>query len=122
MSPEIAPIIDPAVREWRPDRERIDVGTRFTIRGRVGVVPIRGTSEVIRWEPHEVGIFQSVAGSGPLRVTATHAFEPAGESNTTYTWRMDFDGPAFLAAGAAWLFGRAIERQQRTLAAYLERP
>jgi hypothetical protein len=119
MSPEIAPIIDPAVREWRPDREPIDVGTRFTIRGRVGLLPIRGTSECIRWEPCEIAVFHSVQGSGPLQITATHSFQP-GADGTRYTWRMDFDGPAPLAAGSAWLFTRAIARQQRTLAAYLD--
>ena len=120
MSPEIAPVIDPSVRAWRPDREPIGLGTRFTIRGRVGVVPIRGTSEVVRWEPHEVAVFESRGGGGPLRVTATHALEPAGDE-TRYTWRMVFEGPGPAPAVSAWLFGRAIERQQRTLASYLRR-
>ena len=118
MSPDVAPIIDPSVREWRPDREPIGVGTRFTIRGRLGLLPIRGTSEVVRWEPHELAIFQSVQGSGPLQITATHALEPLDEG-TRYTWRMEFEGPAPLGAMSAWLFRRAIERQQRTLATYL---
>jgi len=120
MSPELAPIIDPAVREWRPDREPIEVGTRFTIRGRVGLMPIRGTSEAVRWEPPELAILQSVQGPGPMQILATHSFE-ATDEGTRYTWRMDFDGPAPMAAFGAWLFGRAIERQQQTLAAYLRR-
>jgi len=120
MSPEIAPIIDPAVREWRPDREPIDVGTRFRIRGRIGILPVRGTSEVVRWEPHEIAIFQSVQGAGPMAITATHAFDLTDEG-TRYTWRMDFDGPTPMAAFSAWLFDRAIQRQQRTLASYLGR-
>lgn len=33
---------------------------------------------------------------------------------------MDFSGPRPLVTLAAELFGRAIERQQRTLSAYLE--
>jgi len=118
MSPEIAPVIDPAVREWRPDREPVGVGTRFTIRGRLGVLPIRGISEVVRWEPHEIAIFRSVKGSGPMDMTATHAFEPAGD-DTRYTWRIDFDGPAPLVAIAARLFRPALERQQRALDDYL---
>ena len=44
MSPDTAPLIDPGVREWRPDTEPIGVGTRFSIRGRLGALPIRGTS------------------------------------------------------------------------------
>ena len=44
-SPEIAPLIDPAVRMWKPDSDPIGVGTRFTIRGQLGIIPIRGVSE-----------------------------------------------------------------------------
>ena len=120
MSPEIAPIIDPAVRVWRPDREPVGVGTHFTIRGRLGVLPIRATSEVLRWEPHEIAIFRSVKGAGPMDMTATHAFE-ATDDGTRYTWRIDFDGPAPLVGIAARLFRPALERQQRTLDAYLRR-
>ena len=120
MSPDVAPVIDPAVREWRPDRKPIDVGTRFTIRGRVGPLPIRGASEVVQWEPPQRAMFRSVQGSGPMDVTATHTFEPS-DDGTLYTWRIEFDGFAPVAACAAWLFGRAIERQHRTLASYLER-
>src|SRR6188474_1831951 len=90
MSPEVAPIIDPAVREWRPDRQPIGVGTRFSIRARLGVLPIRGTSEVVRWEPPELAIFRSVKGAGPMDMTATHAFEPT-DDGTRYTWRIDFE-------------------------------
>ena len=118
MSPEIAPLIDPAVREWRPDRTPVDVGTRFTIRARLGILPIRGTSEVTRWEPPRTAHFASVSGSGPMRMIATHTFAPAG-ADTTYTWRIEFRGPWVAVALGARLFGRAIEVQQRTLAAYL---
>jgi hypothetical protein len=119
MSPDVAPMIDPAVREWSPDRLPIDVGTRFTIRGRIGILPIRGVSEAVRWEPPHLVVFVSVKGSRPLRVTATHAFETSGEG-TRYTWCMDFTGPLPLVTFAARPVGHAIERQQRTLSAYLE--
>lgn len=120
MSPEIAPIIDPGVSEWRPDHEPIDVGTRFAIRARIGVVPIRGVSETVRWEPPHVAEFVSVKGAGPMRVRAVHTFEPDGDG-TRYTWCIEFTGPWPLAALGARLFGGAIEAQQRTLAAYLRR-
>ncbi len=120
MSPEIAPIIDPSVREWRPDRTPVGVGTRFTIGGRLGVVPIRGQSEVTCWDPPRQAVFESVTGSGPLLVTATHSFEPAG-TGTRYTWRIDLEGPRVAAAIGARLFRRATERQRRALAAYLTR-
>ena len=50
-SPEIAPVIDPAVRMWKPDSDPIGVGARFTIRGQLGIIPIRGTSETTTWNP-----------------------------------------------------------------------
>ena len=110
MSPDVAQKIDPAVKEWTPDSEPIDVGTRFTI---------RGVSEAVQWEPPNVAAFVSVQGSRPLRVVATHRFETSG-TGTRYTWSMDFDGPRLLVTLAARLFGRAIERQQRTLSEYLD--
>lgn len=121
MSPEIAPIVDPAVREWRPDRDPIDVGTRFSIRARLGVLPIRGTSEVTRWEPPRTASFASVKGSGPMTMTATHAFEPEGEG-TRYTWSIEFVGPWPAVALGVRLFRRAIEAQQKTLESYLKSP
>jgi len=78
MSPDVAPKIDPAVKQWTPDTEPIDVGTRFTIRGRLGIVPIRGVSEAVQWEPPNVAAFVSVQGSRPLRIVATHRFETSG--------------------------------------------
>jgi Polyketide cyclase / dehydrase and lipid transport len=119
MSPDIAPRIDPAVKSWTPDREPIDVGTRFTIRGRLGILPIRGVSETVRWDPPHVGAFLSVQGSRPMRVLATHSFEPS-ETGTRYTWCMDFVGPLPMVAFAARLFAHAIQRQQTTLSAYLD--
>jgi hypothetical protein len=46
-SPETAHLIDPAVREWSADTRPIGIGTCFTIRGRLGIVPIRGKSVAI---------------------------------------------------------------------------
>jgi hypothetical protein len=119
MSPDIAPIIDPGVREWRPDREPIDVGTRFTIRGRVGVLPIRGTSECVRWDPPSVAVFVSVKPSALVKVTATHMFEPDGDG-TRYTWRMEFTGPLPVVAFGARVFPRSMAAQASALTAYLD--
>ena len=121
MSPEIAPIIDPSVREWQPDREPVGVGTRFSIRGRLGVVPIRGTSEVVRWEPPTVATFESVTGSGPLQMTATHTCE-AVDGGTSYSWQVTLTGPWPVVVLGAWLFSGALEKQSRALASYLARP
>ena len=118
LTPETAPIIDPGVREWRPDREPIGVGTRFTIRARLGVLPIRGVSEVVTWEPPHNAIFASVKGAGPMRMTATHTFDPDGH-DTQYTWKIEFSGLWPAAVLGARLFRSAIEAQQRTLRSYL---
>ena len=72
MSPETAQLIDPAVRVWQADVRPIDLGTRFTIRGRLGVVPIRGTSEVTIWDPPQLAEFRSIAPTWPFRMTARH--------------------------------------------------
>ena len=67
MDEDVAPIIDPAVREWRADRTPVGVGTRFSIRGRLGRIPFRATSEVVHWDPPRLGVFRSVK---PAALTA----------------------------------------------------
>jgi hypothetical protein len=123
MSPEIAPQIDPAVRQWQPDVRPIAVGTRFTIRGWFQWLPIRGTSRVTTWDPPRVGVFESVKPSRPLRVVAMHAFEPDG-AGTRYTWKSTLihRGPVGRAAARliARLLDRTIAEQQRTLAQWLD--
>ena len=121
--PATAPLIDPAVREWTPDREPVGVGTRFRIRGRLGVIPIRGTSEVDTWEPPHRSRFRSVAPDWPFRMTATHEFEAVGERSTSYRWSITFEevsrvGRPFVALSAR-LFRTAMSRQASALSDYL---
>lgn len=124
MSPEAAPLIDPAVREWRADSRPIGVGTRFTIRGRLGWVPIRGTSEVVMWEPPIVGEFRSIAPTWPFRMTARHRFEKVANGGTEYTWSISFHEVNVvtrpLVALAAWLFRRALAAQAEMLTRHLD--
>jgi hypothetical protein len=68
MSPETAHLIDPAVRSWTASERPIAAGTRFAIRGRLGRVPIRGTSEVAIWDPPRLAGFRSVSPSWPMRM------------------------------------------------------
>jgi hypothetical protein len=121
-SPETAPLIDPAVREWRPDTEPIGVGTRFTIRGRLGLLPIRGTSETVRWEPPLLAEYRSVS-TWPARMTAQHRFEPRADGGTNYTWSISFHEVSIvgrpLVALAARLFARALANQADALTSYL---
>ena len=122
MSPATAPLIDPGVREWRPDAEPIGVGTRFTIRGRLGVVPIWGTSETVRWEPPLLAEYRSVS-TWPARMTAQHRFEPRADGGTNYTWSISFHEVSILGrplvALAARLFTRALANQADALTSYL---
>lgn len=122
MSPDTAPLIDPGVREWRPDAEPIGVGTRFSIRGRLGVLPIRGTSECVRWEPPLLAEFRSIV-TWPAQMTAQHRFEPRADGGTNYTWSITFREVSIisrpLVAVTARLFARNLANQADALTSYL---
>ena len=122
-SPEIAPVIDPAVRMWKPDSDPIGVGTRFTIRGQLGIIPIRGTSETTTWNPPHLATYRSVSPTWPFRITAEHRFDPEGTNRTRYTWTITFHEANVVArpliALAARLFRRATANQANALTAYL---
>ena len=122
-SPETAPLIDPAVREWKADSRPIGVGTHFAIRGRLGAVPIRGKSEVVAWDPPTSAEFRSVAPTWPFRMTARHRFDPRADGGTDYTWTISFHEMSIIArplvAIAARLFARALSAQAEALASYL---
>jgi hypothetical protein len=124
MSPEAAPLIDPAVREWRADSRPIGVGTRFTIRGRLGWMPIRATSEVVVWEPPTVGEFRSIAPTWPFRMTARHRFGAVSNGGTEYAWSISFHEVNVVArpliALAVRLFRRAMAAQAEMLTRHLD--
>lgn len=120
MDPDIAPIIDPSVRRWQPDTDPPGVGTRYAIRGRLGGLPFRATSEVITWDLNRRAVFRNVKPSWPLRMIATHTMEPVG-STTRYTWRIDVSAPPPASRLIARLFRRSMTAQSSALAAYLHR-
>ena len=120
MAEEVAPIIDPAVREWRPDRMPVDVGTRFSIRGRLGSIPFRATSEVVHWDPPRLGVFRSVRPARPMHMRATHELAPDGDG-TAYRWAIEIEGPWPLVVLTARLWRGAMEAQAAALTAYLAR-
>ena len=123
MSPETAHLIDPSVREWSADVRPIAVGTRFTIRGRLGRIPIRGMSEVVVWDAPTFGEFQSVAPTWPFRMTARHRFAARPDGGTDYTWSVSFHEQSVVArpliALASRLFTRALADQADALTTYL---
>jgi hypothetical protein len=122
-SPDVAPVIDPAVRMWKPDSEPIRVGTRFTIRGRLGIIPIRGTTETTTWDPPHLARYRSVSPTWPFRMTAEHRFDPEGTDRARYTWTINFHEVNVVArpliALAANVFRRATRNQANALSAYL---
>jgi hypothetical protein len=101
----------------------IGVGARFAIRGRLGRVPIGGTSEAITWDPPRLAEFRSVAPTWPFRMTARHRFDEATNHRTSYTWSISFQEVNIVArpliALLARLFTRAFEAQAEALTTYL---
>jgi Polyketide cyclase / dehydrase and lipid transport len=125
-TPEIAPLIDPGVRLWQPDTNPIAVGTRFTIRGKLGILPIRGVSETVTWDPPYRVVYHSVKPTWPLRMEAEHRFEPDGNRHAVYTWSITFIERNPIArpiiAVALRLFRTAMTNQASALSAYLAEP
>jgi hypothetical protein len=134
--PSTATVIDPAVREYRPDTVPMGEGTRIAIRLRMWGLPWRGESVVRAWEPDRSMVMESVRPARPVRIVATHRFEPArsraasgpvDDQRCTYTWevRVVPSGPPGLGALAARLVARFmradVAAQQIRLEAALER-
>ena len=111
------------MREWSADSRPIAVGTRFTIRGRLGILPIRGMSEVVVWDPPRVSEFRSVTPTWPFRMTAKHSFEQRINGGTDYTWSITFEEVSIIARPLigilAPLFRRAFAAQAVALKNYL---
>lgn len=104
--PSTARIIDPAVREYRPDSVPMREGTRTDIRFRMWGLPVRAVSVVRCWEPGGRMVMVSERRTRPVRVVATHRFEPAGPDRCTYTWAIGLVPVGPLGPLAARLFAR----------------
>ena len=118
-SPEVVPLVDPSVRSWVPHSEPVGVGTRFSIRGRMGRLPFRATSEVTAWDPPGHAAFRAVRPAWPLTIAADHRCDGGdGEGPTTYTWTITLTGPGPAVALAARLFRGVQARQAAALGAH----
>jgi hypothetical protein len=121
--PSTAPIIDPAVIEYRPDvlpmREGVHVQTRMRAWG----VPTTIESVVTEWEPGRRMAMDGVRPRRPMNVSATHTFEPSPEG-CLYTWSMTFEPNVPLGRLAAVLSCRFMHRnatrQQQRVKAHVE--
>ena len=123
--PSTATVIDPAIREYRPDTLPLRVGTRNVIRMRMWGLPVRAVSVVQAWEPGVRMVMENVRPSRPVRVVGTHRFEATGADRCTYTWAIDLHPVGPLGPVAARLLGRFMasnaRAQQVRLKAEVER-
>ena len=101
--PSTAHVIDPAVREYKPDSIPMRQGTRNLIRFRMWGIPLRVVSVVREWEPGSRMVMENVKPSWPVRAIATHSFAPDGDA-CTYTWAMEFHSSGQLGALAGRIF------------------
>jgi hypothetical protein len=123
--PSTAAVIDPAIREYRPDSLPMRLGTRNVIRMRMWGLPVRAVSVVTEWEPGVRMVMENVRPSRPVRVVGTHRFEAAGADRCGYTWAIDLHPVGLLGPVAARLVGRFMganaKAQQVRLKAEVER-
>jgi ligand-binding SRPBCC domain-containing protein len=110
--PSTAPVIDPAVREYKPDSVPMCQGTRNLIRFRMWGLPVRVTSIVREWEPGRRMVMENVQPSWPVRAVATHSFAPDGEA-CTYTWAMEFRCSGPIGAVVGRVFARFMQSNAR---------
>jgi hypothetical protein len=123
--PSTATVIDPAVREYTPDTSPMRVGTRNRIRLRIWGFPVRAVSIVEAWEPGHRMVMVSERPARPVRVSATHRFDPLGPERCRYTWQVDLVATMPLGSLAARLLCRALRAnvaaQQQRFKAEVER-
>jgi hypothetical protein len=105
--PSTARLIDPAIREYRPDTVPMREGTTTLIRFRMFGLPVRATSVVRAWEPGRRMVMENTRPSRPVRVTGEHRFEPDDDGDgCTYTWAIDCAPVGLLGRPAASLMAR----------------
>src|SRR5688500_7341108 len=101
------------------------LGTRNRIRLRLWGLPLRAESVVQAWEPGRRMVMANVRPARPVRVVATHRFEPDGPVRCRYTWQIDVEPTVPLGRLAARLLCRAMranaEAQQERFRAEVER-
>jgi hypothetical protein len=124
--PSTARIIDPAIRDYRPNETPMRLGTRTFVRLQLWGLPLSATSVVTAWEPGRVMAFTSVSPRRPVRVDARHEFEPdsAVGSTCTYTWAIEctptLPGAALVARALVRAFRANAQAQQRRFKAAVE--
>jgi len=103
--PSTARLIDPSVREYRPDTLPMRVGTVNQVRFRMFGLPVRATSVVREWDPGRRMRMESTRPARPVKVVAEHTFEPNGDG-CTYTWAIETTPVGVIGRPAAALMAR----------------
>ena len=112
--PSSARVIDPAIREYRPDQVPMALGTRTTIKMRMWGIPMRAASLVVAWEPGRIMVMQGTKPTRPVRVTARHMFAPSrGPDSCRYTWEIDIEPVGRLGRVVAPFVARALAGNAR---------
>jgi hypothetical protein len=123
--PSTAVVIDPAVREYRPDALPMGLGTRTAVRFRMWGVPVRARSVVTAWEPGVRMAMESERPARPVRVVAHHDFAPTGSASCAYTWQIEVVPTGPFGSLAARLLARFLrsnaDAQQARFKAEVER-
>ena len=122
--PTTAPLIDPAIREYRPDQLPMRVGTRNLIRMRIWGLPVRAESLVTEWVAGRRMVMEGVKPKHPVKVSAVHTFEDDGD-DCRYTWTMEVEATGLLGRLIARRFASFLQSnadaQQHLLRAEVER-
>ncbi len=111
--PSTATIIDPMIREYRPDTPTMALGTRNVLRLRVWGLPLRSESVVEAWEPGVLMRMASTRPTRPVKVLAEHRFEPLGDERCRYTWAISCEPTVPGGWLVARLFGRFLAANAR---------
>jgi len=86
---------------------------------------VRAVSVVTQWEPGACMVMENERPSRPVRVVATHRFEPAGDDRCSYSWAIDFLPVGPFGSIAARILARFMrsnaQAQQARLKAEVER-
>lgn len=110
--PATAHVIDPAVREYKPDSVPMREGTRNLIRFTMWGLPMRATSIVREWEPGRRMVMENVKPARPVRAVATHSFTPDDEG-CMYAWAMEFHYSGPFGALVGRVFARFMQSNAR---------
>lgn len=95
------------------------VGTLNELRGRIAfVIPIRGVSRTVEWDPPRRCVFESVKPSWPIRARITETFQPS-TSGTRHSIDYEVTAIGLIGKVVAPVVCSLMHRSRRTFQARL---